>query len=254
MIRTSQEINELNESFAKAQAKFEAAIKGSQNPAFRSKYADVSSIIDATLEHLNAEGIGVRQHPSFEYKQVGDGVEAFVTVTTRLAHKSGQWEESELSLPAIQRDRFDAQSCGSGLTYACRYAMQGIFCVRREDDDGNAATGTGSREAAQAVAKDKIADAAKKGNKIAQKALERVTTLTYIMPPAHNGNFAEFLNIPAYLACNEDKTDMLRFAFTANGAKKTKDQTTLVPAEKLQDLLTVLSGDCGIEVHQGKAA
>jgi len=154
-IRTSTQTEQLDEAFAKAQAKFEAAVKSNTNPAFRSKYADVSSIIDATLEHLNAEGIGLRQHPSLEYKQVGEGVEAYVTVTTRLTYK-GQWEESDLSLPAVQRDRFDAQSCGSALTYACRYALQGILVVRREDDDGNAATGRGTHEEAQAVGKAKV--------------------------------------------------------------------------------------------------
>jgi hypothetical protein len=158
MIRTSEQIQELNEAFVRAQAKFEAAVKSNTNPAFKSKYADISSVLDATLEHLNSEGISVRQHPALEYKAIGDGVEAYVTVTTRLAHKSGQWEESDLSMPAIQRDRFDAQSCGSALTYACRYALQGILCVRREDDDGNQAVGRGSREAATQVAQEKIKD------------------------------------------------------------------------------------------------
>ena len=156
MIRTSPQTEQLDEAFARAQGKFEAAIKSSTNPAFRSKYADVSSIIDATLEHLNAEGIGIRQHPGLEYKTVGEGVEAYMTVTTRLTYK-GQWEESDISLPAVQRDRFDAQSCGSALTYACRYALQGILVVRREDDDANAATGRGTHEEAQAVGEKKIA-------------------------------------------------------------------------------------------------
>lgn len=155
MVRTSESTAKLNAAFAKAQAKFEAAVKGNVNPAFRSKYADVSSIIDATLEHLNSEGIAVKQHPSFEFKGEGDSREAFVTVTTRLTFE-GEWEESDLSLPAVQRDRFDAQSCGSSLTYACRYALQGILVVRREDDDANAATGRGTHEEAQAVGKAKI--------------------------------------------------------------------------------------------------
>ena len=136
----------------------------SQNPAFRSKYADLSSVIEATLEHLNAEGISVMQHPGLEYKAVGDGVEAYITVTTRLQHKSGQFMESDLSIPAIQRDRFDAQSCGSALTYASRYALQSICCVPREDDDGNMAVGSGSSEAAKAVADKKIADLKAKKN------------------------------------------------------------------------------------------
>lgn len=159
MIRTSDQINEISEALAKAQAKFGAAIKGSQNPAFRSKYADLSSIIEATLEHLNSEGIVAMQHPALVFEERGEDRLAMVIVTTRLQHKSGQWMESDLSVPAVQRERFDAQSVGSGITYACRYALQSICLVPREDDDGNAATGTGSREAAQAVAQKKIAEA-----------------------------------------------------------------------------------------------
>lgn len=155
-IRTSEAIDLLCDAFVKAQAKFGAAIKASQNPAFRSKYADLASVIDATLEHLNAEGIGVMQHPSLEFHGAAEaGREAFVMVTTRLQHKSGQWMESDVTIPAVMRDRFDAQSVGSAITYACRYALRSITTVPQEDDDANAATGRGSHEEAQAVAKAK---------------------------------------------------------------------------------------------------
>jgi hypothetical protein len=166
MIRTSEAINELSEAFAKAQTKFGAAIKASQNPAFRSKYADLASVIDATLEHLNAEGIGVMQHPALEFKgDLAVGREAFVTVTTRLQHKTGQWMESDVTLPAVQRDRFDAQSVGSAITYACRYALRSICTVPQADDDANMASGVGTSEAAQAVGKAKVAELkAKKAN------------------------------------------------------------------------------------------
>lgn len=157
MIRTSEAINEISEALVRAQAKFGAAIKASQNPAFRSKYADLSSVIDATLEHLNAEGICAMQHPALEFQEKGEDRIALVTMTTRLQHKSGQWMESDLSIPAVMRDRFDAQSVGSAITYAARYALQSICCVPREDDDGNNASGVGSKDAAQNVAKAKIA-------------------------------------------------------------------------------------------------
>src|SRR5262245_21528942 len=68
-IRTSEHVNELYAAFARAQKKFEAAAKVAGNPVYKSKYADISSVIEATLEHLNDEGIGVRQHPGLEYKQ-----------------------------------------------------------------------------------------------------------------------------------------------------------------------------------------
>lgn len=167
MIRTSEGIEMLSEALAKAQSKFGAAIKGSTNPAFRSKYADLTAVIEATLEHYNSEGICVMQHPGMLWIE---GV-AFVTVTTRLQHKSGQWMESEITIPAVQRDRFDAQSVGSAITYGCRYGLQSIGMVAREDDDGSAAVGAGSQGASNAVAAGKVVKAAKDGNKTAQQAV-----------------------------------------------------------------------------------
>jgi hypothetical protein len=199
MIRTSEQTNELAEAFAKAQAKFGAAIKNASNPAFgsRSKYADITSVIDATLEHLNAEGIGVRQHPSLDYKQVGDGVEAYSTITTRIQHKSGQWEESEMSIPAVQRDKFDGHSVGSGLTYAARYALQNIFVVPRADDDGNAAVGIGSSEAAKAVGEAKVAELKLK-KKAGKPQQMPITTLFWTTPDKFNGHRAVFMNLKQF--------------------------------------------------------
>src|SRR5215469_16088717 len=116
MIRTSEQINEISTAFAKAQGKFTAAIKVNQNPAFRSKYADLASVIEATLEHLNAEGIGVMQHPTLVWLDESGEHKAYVSVTTRFQHNSGQWWESDVTIPAVQRDRFDAQSVGSAIT------------------------------------------------------------------------------------------------------------------------------------------
>ena len=181
MIRTSQQTEQLDEAFARAQGKFEAAAKGNINPAFKSKYADISSIIEAILSHLNSEGIAVRQHPALTWMGEGDNRETFVTVTTRLTYK-GQWEESDLSLPAVQRDRFDAQSCGSALTYACRYALQGIFCVRREDDDANQAVGRGSSEAAQAVGARKVEEIREKAKKAGKPLPEAPTPQLCVYP------------------------------------------------------------------------
>src|SRR6202035_3393867 len=67
-------------------------------------------------------------------------------------------------LPAVMvgkdgRVRFDAQSCGSAQTYARRYAYQALVGVAAEpDDDGNQSVGMGSKEAADKVAQEKIAE------------------------------------------------------------------------------------------------
>ena len=221
-IRTSPQTEQLDEAFARAQGKFEAAAKSAANPAYRSRYADISSIIEATLEHLNAEGVGVRQHPALEYKGSTEALEAYITVTTRLAYK-GQWEESDLSIPAVQRERFDAQSCGSAITYACRYALQGIFCVRREDDDANSASGVGSKEAAQSVAQEKIA--AHKAKKAEEPPIPKDAALFYIW--FDESQSAEITGHQALLKLNGD---LLRQYWNGNS------KSIVVNAEQLEAL------------------
>lgn len=250
MIRQSEQIEALSESFAKAQMKFGAAIKASQNPAFRSKYADLASVIEATLEHLNAEGIGVMQHPALRFHTENEQRVALVTVTTRLQHKSGQWMESDIEVPAVQRDRFDAQSVGSAITYACRYALRSICTVPQADDDANSASGVGSSEAAQEVGKAKVA---KLKEKASQPPAEAVKTLFYVYPPSHNGYFAEWMNLSAYADQHEDTADSLRMLFTTHKAKKTKDSTVLVPLGEMQALTEKLAGDMGISIKQLEA-
>jgi hypothetical protein len=62
----------------KAQRKMKAATKDSTNPHFRSKYADLGSVIDAVKEALSSEGIVFLQG-------VHDAVDG-VAVETMLLH------------------------------------------------------------------------------------------------------------------------------------------------------------------------
>ncbi len=153
----SPSIGKLAEALSKAQAKFDRVLKDSENPAFRSKYADLATVLDATRPHLAAEGLSVIQMPHARFSE-SDAKE--VTLTTLIAHSSGEWISSNLTLPAMMRERFDAQSVGSAITYARRYALAAMTGVAQEDDDANKASGVGTKEAAQEVAKRKIRDAA----------------------------------------------------------------------------------------------
>ena len=155
--RKSESIGKLVEALAKAQLKFDPVLKDSDNPAYRSKYADLNSVISATQPHLAAEGLVVMQMTRSEF---GTDDAKMLTITTMLAHSSGEWVASDLTLPAMMRDRFDAQSVGSAITYGRRYGLQAMIGVAAEvDDDGNKAAGVGTKEAAQSVAKQKIKDA-----------------------------------------------------------------------------------------------
>lgn len=221
MIRTSEATSELMAKLSLAQSKMGVAIKAStaQGEKFSYKYADLSAIIDATMEHLNGQGIAVMQHPSLEYKTMADMSEAFVTVTTRL-QLGPEWMESDMSVPALMRGRFDAQSVGSAITYACRYALQAIFIVPREDDDGVAATGKGTADAAKAVGAAKVEEL-RKGRQIASKAQETPSQLC-VYPL---GEGFEVTGEPETM--NAYKGMLLAYG------KKTGQVTVLMSAEKL---------------------
>ena len=130
----SDSIKELALALHKAQVKIKFAKKETSNPFFQSKYADLSSIVDAVKPALNAEGIVFLQGVS--------GVENGVAVETVLLHVSGEWMSSKLEIPA---SKHDAQGYGSAITYGRRYGLQAMCGVPTEDDDGNAATASAPR-------------------------------------------------------------------------------------------------------------
>jgi hypothetical protein len=138
----SPKIDQLAVALAKAQAAIEPAIKDSKNPHFGSKYADLAAVWSVVREPLAANGLAVVQMPSAEGQKV--------TLTTLLIHTSGQYLLSELTMTAVKND---PQAIGSCITYARRYALAAVLGVSQEDDDGAAATATGTKPAAPAPTK-----------------------------------------------------------------------------------------------------
>lgn len=132
-------MKQIAEALALAQGEIKAAIKESENPAFKaggktSKYADLTSIWDAAREPLTKNGLSVVQTTDFDAGEVW--------LKTILLHKSGETIEGRYPLrPTTQ----NPQGYGSAITYARRYclaAMVGI--VADADDDGDAASGKGN--------------------------------------------------------------------------------------------------------------
>jgi len=117
-------------AFIQAQGKMEAITKASENPAFKSKYADLSAVLEAIVPALNKAGIAVLQSPAFDGEMV--------TVTTILIHESGASVTSDLKL---RPSKLDPQGIGSATTYGRRYSLLALAGVAPEDDDGNAASG-----------------------------------------------------------------------------------------------------------------
>jgi len=126
----STELNELFASMAKAQADIKVACKDSANPFFKSKYANLQSIIEASRPALCKNGLSVLQQIVTD----GNGQDYLVTM---LCHSSGQWVSSHMK---INPAKTDVQSLGSYITYLRRYAYAALIGVYDgDDDDGNQA-------------------------------------------------------------------------------------------------------------------
>jgi hypothetical protein len=128
-MQKSESIKEIAVALVKAQADVRAAIKDATNPHFRSKYADLGSVVDAVKLPLLKHGI--------TFLQGVHDAEGGVAIETMLLHSSGEWISSTMRVPATKQD---AQGYGSAITYGRRYGLQSMCGVPAEDDDGNAAS------------------------------------------------------------------------------------------------------------------
>ncbi len=119
---------------AKAQNDFAPVRKNRVNPATRSQYADLQSVLDAVKPALNAHGFFLFQRVTCSADAVG--------VETFLGRGTEQLSSGVFSVPfaSLQnRGTNAAQALGSARTYACRYSLCSFLCVVAEDDDdGNA--------------------------------------------------------------------------------------------------------------------
>src|SRR5574344_693014 len=121
----SSSIDQLAGALAAAQAEMTFAKKDSTNPFLKAKYSDLASVWDAVRVPLTKNNLCVTQLPTGE------------TLTTVLAHKSGQYIASTMPVKTGRNDaRNDAQAYGSALTYARRYALSAIVGIAQDDDDG----------------------------------------------------------------------------------------------------------------------
>jgi hypothetical protein len=132
----SESIVKLAVALSKAQGTMKHAVKDADNPFFRSKYADLQSVVEASRPSLVENGLSIVQCTEGN------------VLWTMLLHESGEWVKGSIELKPMRQvkdtgwvDSHDRQSYGSCITYARRYAMAAITGVATEDDDGNAASG-----------------------------------------------------------------------------------------------------------------
>jgi hypothetical protein len=138
-MKTSEQINELATSLAKAQGLFpeiprnrSVKVKLKTGGEYNFRYATLDVILNAVRKPLAENGIS----PAF-YLDADDKGDICIT---RLQHETGQW--MECYFPIILDREANAQGWGSALTYAKRNGISAILAIHAdEDDDGNGACG-----------------------------------------------------------------------------------------------------------------
>lgn len=139
-MKTSENIEKISAALVAAQAVMLPLIKDSNNPFFKSKYADLHAVTEACYPALQANGICVIQSA----ESLG---ELGICIKTRLQHSSGQFIETDCAIPPAGQD---PQKYGSAVTYGRRYGLQAAVGLAPTDDDAEAATGRSSAPKKQA--------------------------------------------------------------------------------------------------------
>ena len=131
------------------------ALKNGENPHYKSRYADFSSVLAAVQPALANHDLFLTQ-PTIER-------EGYAAVETIIGHVSG--EKMSCGITAVPMSKHDGHGYGSSLTYARRYGLASALGVAPEDvggdkdDDCNAGCGKGEKKEkapAKAMAPDEI--------------------------------------------------------------------------------------------------
>lgn len=125
---TSPTIGALALALSKAQKNFGVAKKTSSNTFLKSKYADLSKVIEAFREELSINELALVQFAHGNAREI--------SVTTRLMHSSGEWIQSTMSATPAKGD---VQGQGTIVTYLRRYGVASLLSIAQDDDDGNSA-------------------------------------------------------------------------------------------------------------------
>ena len=137
-MKTSESITGIAPALIKAQGEMSGIAKEGNNPAFRSKYVTLDSILDTIRPVLTKHGLMLSQ--GITSQSVTDDKVTAIEVESRIIHASGEWVAQGVVVPITKHD---AHGFGSALTYGRRYSVSSLLAISAdEDDDGNAATNT----------------------------------------------------------------------------------------------------------------
>ena len=126
----SESIAKIAVALVKAQSEMGNAVKDSKNPFFKSSYADLNSIREASLPVLNKHGISVLQPTTV--------IEGRLYVETLLLHESGEFISGLYEVVVGKQN--DPQALGSAISYSRRYSLQSMINIGAEDNDAEGAT------------------------------------------------------------------------------------------------------------------
>jgi hypothetical protein len=119
----SESIKNIAIALCEFQGAVETIRKTAINPFFKSKYADLSDILNVIRQPLTDNGLSFVQFPKGKY-----GLE------TIIMHISGEWMSESYEMQPVKND---PQGAGSVITYQRRYALGAILGLNiDEDNDG----------------------------------------------------------------------------------------------------------------------
>jgi len=152
-----EEIQTIKEALVKFQDMNVKAIKDSVNPHFKSKYSDLTSVINA-VNHGAKFGLSFTQSVDYQNMIIKREATQFdkdsnqivkkweevtkdIYVTTTMRHNIDD-KEFSCRVPVLVKgdDKENPQKMGSSVSYAKRYGLQSLYGLASDDDDGNLAS------------------------------------------------------------------------------------------------------------------
>ena len=138
-MKRSESYSSIIKAMVKVQSELQTVKKDRINPFAESSYATLDAILNELLPKLNSNGIVLTQEPIFKESETA----MKIGIETTLFHESGEWISYDPFFMQLEKgSKMNmAQSAGSIITYAKRYAVSSIFGISTDEDkDGVQAT------------------------------------------------------------------------------------------------------------------
>lgn len=187
-----------------AQKDFTAVVFDSKNPHFKSKFASLKAMIEATRPALQKNGFIVLM----PWKSTAEGD---ILLTIRLMHESGSVDSECLIVRGNKTD----QQLGSSITYMRRYQYASLLnlVAEEEEDDGEANEERNAASQKTASAQSPVLGTKTKDWKPAEKAPQTPEMPKKAVPKDNVGKLK-------YLLLEKDKSILRLEEYLMNRSKK----------------------------------